>query len=216
MRIRDASPGMSRHLSIAAISGLLLTSLAGCALQRSPHIQARAAWDHSPPVPYAGRVQQIRRIVIHHDAVDYRPEQTGEDKVRALLRSVRRDGWPDLPYHYLIDRDGRIFAGRPEQFAGYTNNRHTGYDPGDTLHIALLGNYNRLTPTAAQLESLITLVRAKANQYAVPDSAIKLHAELAATACPGRNLRAALAARPWSRGGPAQRDARDHRTGSEP
>ena len=48
-----------------------------------------------------------------------------------------------------------------------------------------------------QIESLMELISNRADQYAVADAAIRLHAELAATLWPGRNLRAALAARPW-------------------
>ena len=103
--------------------------------------------------------------------------------MRALLRGVREKyGWSDLPYHYLVDRDGRVFVGRPERYAGDT---HTEYDPGDALHIALLGNYSKLEPTAAQMDAVIALVVMKADQYNLTPSAIFLHGDLADTECPG-------------------------------
>jgi len=160
-------------------------------------IVPRAAWDTSVPQPYELPQQQIRRIVIHHDAVDYRPGQSGEEKVRALLRGVREKyGWSDLPYHYLVDRDGRVFVGRPERYAGDT---HTEYDPGDALHIALLGNYSKLEPTAAQMDAVIALVVMKADQYNLTPSAIFLHGDLADTECPGANARRHFSRLDWAR-----------------
>jgi len=158
-------------------------------------IVERSAWDTFPPSSYVGRPQHVRRIVIHHDAVDYPPEQTGEMKLRLLLRASReRAGWPDVPYHYLIDRDGRIFSGRPEQYVGETR---TPYDPSDALQIALLGNYSQLEPTPAQTSALVALVRAKARQFGVAADDIKLHADLADTECPGTNVRRRLARFNW-------------------
>jgi hypothetical protein len=154
----------------------------------------RGQWDHSPALAYVGREQQVRRIIIHHDAVEYRNGQGGEEKVAALLRSSRDEqGWPDVPYHYLIDRDGRVFVGRPEHLVCET---HTRYDASETLHIALLGNYSHLEPTGVQIEALIELVREKARQYGIPADAIKLHGDVVATDCPGRHLRDRLAATP--------------------
>lgn len=156
---------------------------------------SREAWDQTPALPYDLPVQQIRRIVIHHDGVDYANGQTGEQKVAALLRAARHnEGWPDLPYHYLIDTDGRVFAGRPEHIVCET---HTGYDPADTLHIALLGNYERLQPTEIQLAALLALVRDRARHYAVPAAAISVHRQVAATDCPGAHLRRRLESIDW-------------------
>jgi hypothetical protein len=87
-----------------------------------------------------------------------------------------------------------VFVGRPELFACET---HGPYNPSDTLHIALLGNYSRLQPADVQLAALSALVREKARQYAVPADAIKLHRQVAATDCPGNNLRHRLASTRW-------------------
>lgn len=130
--------------------------------------------------------------------------------MRLLLHaSSQREGWPDVPYHYLIDQDGRIFTGRPEK---YPCNTHTDYDPTDALHIAFLGNYSKLEPTPAQLDALHRLVRAKARQYGITATEIRLHHELVAdTECPGINARRRLEHVVWLAG--ARRGARGHGIG---
>jgi hypothetical protein len=155
----------------------------------------RQQWDHDRIALDAVPEQTVRRIVIHHDAVAYRGGLSGEEKATVLLRAARgREGWPDLPYHYLIDRDGRVFAGRPEHLRGDTRGV---YDASDALHIALMGNYSQLQPESVQLTALRALVREKARQYALPADAIKMHAQIAATECPGTHVRDRLAATRW-------------------
>jgi N-acetylmuramoyl-L-alanine amidase len=155
----------------------------------------RQQWDRDRVLLNAVPEQTIRRIVIHHDGVDYRGGSSGEEKATALLRAARgNEGWPDVPYHYLIDRDGRVFAGLPEHLRGDT---HGLYDPSDSLHIALMGNYSNLEPTEAQLTALRALVREKARQYRLSADAIKMHGQIARTECPGTHLRERLASMRW-------------------
>jgi len=159
-----------------------------------PQIIPRSDWDAAAPPP-AGPSQQIYGIVIHHDALAYAPRQRGEDKLRTLLRMSRQGAqWSDVPYHYLIDVDGRIFAGRAEHQIVDT---HSDYDPSGCLHVALLGNYSELQPTDVQVESLVRLVLAKAREYGLPAAAIKLQGDLVATESPGRYVRERLEDAPW-------------------
>jgi LCP family protein required for cell wall assembly len=158
-----------------------------------PKIIPRSDWDPAPP-PAAGPSQQIYGIVIHHDALAYGRRQRGEEKMRTLLHVSRGARWSDVPYHYLIDLDGRVFAGRAEHQIVDT---HSDYDPADCLHVALLGNYSELHPTDAQIESLVRLVLAKAHEYGLPPAAIKLQGDLVATESPGRYVRERLEHAPW-------------------
>ncbi len=200
MRSRSRSPrrpvlGVVAALAVAVMATTAAVLVARYTTLSGVEVIPRRQWDTSPPLPPPERPQTVRRIIIHHDAVTYRPEQTGEDKARALVRAAHRDhGWIDVPYHYLIDRDGRVFAGRAEDTGGDTS---TPYDPSDALHIALLGNYDVLEPTSAQLAALVALVRMKAEQYGLGSDAIKLHGELVVTDCPGANVRSRLAALSW-------------------
>jgi LCP family protein required for cell wall assembly len=161
----------------------------------APVVVPRWAWDHSSPRSDTPQRQQIGGILIHHDAIRYGDDLTGEDKLARLARSLRNEyGWEDLPYHYLVDVDGRVFEGAPEWAVTRTRTWH---DPSGLLHLALLGNYSVDRPTSAQVTSLLQLVHWKAREHGVPASRIHLHGELVATECPGRHLRERLLRKPW-------------------
>jgi len=155
----------------------------------------RWVWDLAGPIVDTGTSQEVRGIVIHHDGVRYDPQQTGEEKATELRQSVlRNDGWTDLPYHYLIDVDGRVFEGAAETVVTRTRTWH---DPSNLLHIALLGNYSIDRPTDVQIDSLLRLVAAKAEEYRIPASHIHLHGDLVDTSCPGDFVRERLQPAPW-------------------
>jgi hypothetical protein len=161
---------------------------------RSFTVVPRSAWDDSRKPSSPAIRQAILGIVIHHDSVEYPADVSGEERVRALLLSVRRLGWSDVPYHYLIDVDGRILEGVPEWAVTPTRTWH---DAADLLHVALLGNYSRAEPPEAQLQSLIALVEQKAGQHHVPNNLISLHSDLVGTECPGQLADERLTPRPW-------------------
>jgi len=187
-------------IGFEAIRSRMRELLAGSARAAAPAndvrplaIVARQEWDAHPP-SYQGPPQVIRRIVVHHDGVHYDGPVPGSEKMRRLLQSVQRlNGWRDVPYHFVIDVDGRVYEGRAESWPGDTK---TDYDPSG-LHIALQGDFSEQQPTAAQLDSLARLVERKAGQFHVEPTELYLHSELAETQCPGAGAVAALGAAPW-------------------
>ena len=64
-------------------------------------------------------------------------------------------GWPDLAYHFAIDRDGNIYEGRSTEFRGDTA---TSYDPTGHFLVVLEGNFDVETPADPQLQSLTDLL----------------------------------------------------------
>lgn len=179
---------------------LLALALAGCALRSGPgpvpepDILPRAAWGAKDPV-LPMKPHTIDHITIHHTGEPSHPERTIEEKLRALQKFSQerspleggriKEPWPDVPYHYYIDRAGRIAEARPAGYAGDTN---TSYDPTGHLLIVVEGNFENEQPTPEQLRSLRRMVRWAAWKWHVPASAIGKHNDYAQTACPGKNL----------------------------
>lgn len=156
-----------------------------------PRIVPRDAWDLKPDVIIAPH-QHVHGIVIHHD--DFRHDaHTGEAKVRELREFLPSDAL-DIPFHYLIDIDGKIIEGAPEWTVVHTRTPH---DPANLLHIALLGEYSREKPTAVQLRSLVELVEWKAAEHGLTPAQISLHSDLTETDCPGSFVYDWLATAPW-------------------
>jgi hypothetical protein len=90
----------------------------------------------------------LNTIVIHHSAFP----DAGPAEIQDLHMDKR--GFADVAYHFMIDKDGTIFEGRPINVRG----AHVqGFNTG-SVGIVLLGNFNEDLPTGEQLVHLRLLV----------------------------------------------------------
>ena len=132
---------------------------------------------------------RITHVTLHHTGSPepLKPTDDPREKLRGLQSWGARDrNWWDVPYHYLIDLEGRIYEGRDWHFMGETN---TTYDPEGHFLISIIGNYGRQAPTAAQLESIADLMAWAVSHFDVPMDRIGGHYNYADTDCPGKELR---------------------------
>jgi len=134
----------------------------------------------------AARQHQISHITLHHGGVDFPRSRDPREYLRSLQRWSRGTrGWVDLPYHVLIDLDGTAYEGRDLALAGDTN---TEYDPGGHALVVLLGNYDEVQPSAAQIDRIVAVMSDLARRYRVPVERIASHRDYAKTTCPGEHL----------------------------
>ncbi|HEV6968728.1 peptidoglycan recognition family protein [Roseateles sp.] len=176
-----------------ALALALLLALAGCAAAprpAPPAIVAVEAWGgHS--APSAAAPQPITHITLHHQGEIW---QAGTD-IQAYLRRLQQwsretKHWADIPYHYVIGPDGRIYAARPLAQPGDTN---TEYDPRGHALVMLVGNFEEQQPTPAQLQAAVELTAWLAREHGLGPDAIASHKDYShQTVCPGRNLYAYL------------------------
>lgn len=149
----------------------------------------RHEWTRNGPViARAQPMGRIRRITVHHDAIDPMPA-SGPGEVARRLEAIRRvhvnqHQWADIGYHYAIDPAGRVWQARPLSLQGahVKDNNHS------NLGIVMLGNFERQRPSQAALESLDRLIASEMRRFRVPITEIRTHREFAATACPGLHL----------------------------
>jgi hypothetical protein len=115
--------------------------------------------------------------------------KAGDDPVRKLAAlqawGQREKGWPDLPYHYLIAPDGRIFEGRPVVYEPETN---TEYKVAGHFGVELWGDFSKQRPSREQLESLVKLTAWLAQEHRVDLKDVGGHRDRAKTECPGKDL----------------------------
>lgn len=85
-------------------------------------------------------MRSIREIIVHTTAT--RANWMAGSPTSAKVSEIRRwhvqdNGWSDIGYHYLIDRDGAVATGRPlERTGAHTMGRNTG-----TIGVALIGGH---------------------------------------------------------------------------
>ncbi len=166
----------------------------------SPGVLMRHSWRARPvqargnPEPMGG----VSRITLHHTATKRLPATTRVSNA-ALLRSLQADHqngrrWADIGYHFVIDRQGRVWEGRELRWQGAhagsrSANRHN-------VGVALVGDFDRYRPTPAQKKSLTSLVRWLCSAHGVAPGQIRGHGQVlkahtgGGTACPGRHLSA--------------------------
>ncbi|MEO1128746.1 MAG: peptidoglycan recognition family protein [Planctomycetota bacterium] len=152
----------------------------------------RSSWAGGNPVPrLMDRMRPVRRITLHHDGMNVFTSTNRADaaeRIENIRNAHRSQNWGDIGYHYVVDPGGRIWQGRPLTWQG----AHVGGQNEHNLGICVLGNYDRQRPTSVQINAIERFVAQEMSRYRVDVSQVYTHQELAATACPGRNLQARL------------------------
>lgn len=133
-------------------------------------------------------MRKINKIIIHCTAT---PE--GRDYTVAQIRDwhVKGNGWSDIGYHFVIDRNGTVHKGRPIEKIG----AHTTGQNATSIGIAYIGgitNDGKKTPkdtrTPAQRVALVNLVKELKATFG-ENVTVHGHNEFAAKACPSFNVK---------------------------
>ena len=132
---------------------------------------------------------EITHVTLHHtgSVQPLRPEDDPVQKLRGLQSWGASDrNWWDVPYHFLIDLDGRVYEGRDWRYMGETN---TTYDPRGHFLISVIGNYGLQEETPAQVEAIADLMAWAIARFDLPLDHIGGHYDYADTTCPGEHLK---------------------------
>ena len=168
---------------LASLASGLRAIPATAAAQRRTLI-CRDAWGARPP--RAGlQEHRIERLTVHHSAVALFDNRQAPARFRSHQASHQSKGWPDIAYHYLIDRHGHIYKGRPHWAKGDTA---TDYDPRGHLLVMCEGNFAEQRPSHRQVRSLVHVLAWGCTEFNVQPRLIKGHGSYAHTACPGAGL----------------------------
>jgi hypothetical protein len=146
-----------------------------------------AAWGGTPADPALAHRQTITHITLHHQGEPFKPGTDPQQYLRNLQTWSRgTKHWLDIPYHYIIDLDGKIYEGRKIDYAGDTN---TEYDPTGHALIEVVGNFEEVEPNQQQLDAVVRLMAMLAHKYGVTLDHIASHRDFSTqTVCPGANL----------------------------
>lgn len=134
-------------------------------------------------------MRKITEIIVHCTAThpDFLPGRTTAARVQEVKRwHTKLNGWSDIGYHFLIDRDGTVVDGRPINRDGaHVRGRNAG-----TIGVSLFGGHGSAETdsfadnfTDAQEAALVDLIQTLQRKFGeVP---VTGHNQYAAKACPG-------------------------------
>ena len=157
------------------------------------------------PQPIDDSHKQIPKfITIHHGGEDWKPGTDPAKFVRTVQhwgqhrveeneklppekQKPKIENWPDLPYHFMIAPDGRIFEGRPIEYEPQSN---TNYSLNGHIGVELMGNFETQRPSEQQLKSTVALVAWLCQQQHIDPSQVAGHRDRAEnqTVCPGKDF----------------------------
>jgi hypothetical protein len=144
-------------------------------------------WGGTPAVDSLAKKHSVTHITLHHQGESFPPGKDPVQYLRNLQKWSRNTKlWIDIPYHYIIDLEGKIYEGRNINYAGDTN---TEYDPTGHALIEVVGNFEEVEPNDAQLNAVVRTMAMLSVQYNVPADSIRAHKDYSSkTVCPGKNL----------------------------
>ncbi|MBN1966278.1 MAG: N-acetylmuramoyl-L-alanine amidase [Anaerolineae bacterium] len=120
--------------------------------------------------------------VLHHVGAYYVNDRNTLLEVQRFQRAVR--GWANVAYHFLVGRQGGIYAGRELNVRG----THVAGHNAGSAGVCLLGDLHWQFPTEAQLRATRGLIRWLAGEFTL--ITLAGHGDLnPETVCPGANLR---------------------------
>lgn len=189
-------PELKRRLE-GALGGAATPGATAKAPTKSPWskltIQRRGAWQAKRENQRnLDRMQQPRRVTIHHSAMLFR--STASRAAATQIKQIQREhmnnrGYGDIGYHFLIDPSGRIWEGRQLRWQGA---HASGTNNIANIGICLLGNFirerNGQGPTRSQIRSMEQLVVSLMQHYRMRTDALFCHSDFKSTACPGPRM----------------------------
>lgn len=134
----------------------------------------------------------VDTIFVHCSATrpDWMERAPLAQKVAEITRWHKQRGWDTIGYHWIIDRDGTVVAGRPEKVPG----AHVAKHNTGSIGICLVGGHGssendpfgkNFTPEQdAALRKLIDSIKSRTDIKRV-----RGHNEVAAKACPGFSVK---------------------------
>ncbi|MBI1291111.1 N-acetylmuramoyl-L-alanine amidase [bacterium] len=182
---------MKSALRFLAAPVLVAGLVAGCATQQPftpPTVVSAAQWGSKPHEFPESYRQTPKMVLIHHAGEMWKAGSDPEQKLRNLQTwGFNEKKWMDVPYHFLISPDGRIFEGRSVDFKPDTN---TNFDTTGYINVQLWGNFEEQRVTLAQLKSVVGTTAMLIDRYDMPKDAFTTHKDVAEgqTSCPGKDF----------------------------
>jgi len=158
-----------------------------------PVIISREEWGAEDPKGSYSYHPYFDKLTLHHAACCSADDlEEGKEQVYWIQDFHQNGrGWNDIGYHFLVDRAGNIYQGRPETVIG----AHVGGANTGNIGVCLLGCYHppeascfqTITPESRQ--SIVELFSWVSDTYGQSPAVLLGHRDyFGTTACPGDNI----------------------------
>ncbi|MBT6112542.1 MAG: T9SS type A sorting domain-containing protein [Candidatus Marinimicrobia bacterium] len=158
-----------------------------------PVVISREDWGADPPDGQYSNHPYYDKLTLHHAACCSAENiEEGLEQVKWIQYFHQNGrGWMDIGYHFLVDRAGNIYQGRPETVLG----AHVGGANTGNIGVCLLGCYHPpedncyQTMTDESRDALVKLYGWISDTYGQDPGALLGHRDyFGTTACPGNNV----------------------------
>ncbi len=163
-----------------------------------PRIITRSEWGARAPQSGYSNMPYYDKMTLHHSA-GFSAETLEEgiaqmQAIQLFHQDIR--GWSDIGYHFVVDKAGNIYQGRPETVIG----AHTGGSNTGNIGTCVLGCYHPPASdnyfcydeiTTSSKENIIKLLSWTSQTYNISPFLLKGHRDyydFEYTSCPGNNL----------------------------
>lgn len=188
----------------AFVAGAFLSNDAGAQTCRAaqPSICNRSCWSARAPKCAISQLSGLSRAIIHHTANASDFNTTGSADTQAKVRAIQNyhmdsNGWCDIGYHFLADKNGYLLEGRAGSIPNLPRGAHDGCND-NSFGFNWMGYFHspyNQTPTSNQRGALYAAIAWKmpsgwspygASTYCgVSVGKLDGHRRVKATACPG-------------------------------
>ena len=118
-----------------------------------------------------------RYIILHHSEVA--SSHTAED----IHQWHKNNGWAGIGYHYLVDKIGEVYEGRPRGTVGAHARGHN----EESIGVCFEGDFNKESMNEKQENAAIILLTILSLAYS--DAELRMHNDFNPQKnCPGRNF----------------------------
>ncbi|MFJ1750976.1 N-acetylmuramoyl-L-alanine amidase [Streptomyces sp. NPDC088116] len=146
---------------------------AGSGSAPRPPITARSEWGAdesiSPEKPGYLPGGKIKAVIVHHTAEsnDYTCAQAPAVVRGVYVYHVKKLGWKDIGYNFLVDKCGRVYEGRKGGVDRPVTGAHAYGFNTETAGVSVLGTYAAVAPSRAAMTSVARVAAWKLGQYGV-------------------------------------------------
>lgn len=139
------------------------TFAAGNAAQ--PTICTRSCWGARAPRSTPTQMSALNRAIIHHTAGASDYNTNTQSEAAAVVRAIQNahmdgNGWADLGYHFIVDRNGFRFEGRSGSMTSFPRGAHDSVN-SNSFGFNILGYFHtphNQQPTLASRNALYDVI----------------------------------------------------------